>query len=81
MPSLTKKTAEKFLADPKSVDLSKISKVSEQLDSELLNKIVLIWRKRVLEDFKRTGFQGECKISSVKVRTRHWTAALAADGA
>ena len=57
MPSLTKKTAEKFLADPNSVDLSKISKVSDQLDSELLNKIVLIWRKRVLEDFKRTGFQ------------------------
>jgi uncharacterized protein YuzE len=24
---------------------------------------------------------GECKDSSVKVRTRHWTAALATDGA
>jgi predicted DNA-binding protein YlxM (UPF0122 family) len=55
--TLTNKIAEEFLADPKKVDLSGIRGVSEQLDSKLLNKIVLIWRKRVLEDFKRTGFQ------------------------
>jgi hypothetical protein len=57
MSSLTNNIAEEFLADPNSVDLSKISKVSEQLDSELRKKIVPIWRKWVLEDFKRTGFQ------------------------
>lgn len=55
--TLTNKIAKEFLAGPKKVDLSGISKISEQLDSELLNKIVPIWRKRVLEDLKRTGFQ------------------------
>jgi hypothetical protein len=28
-----------------------------------------------------SAFAGECKDSSVKVRTSHWTAALAVDGA
>ena len=34
-----------------------------------------------IKDSVETQYERECKDSSVKVRTRHWTAALATDGA
>jgi hypothetical protein len=34
-----------------------------------------------VNDRTKAATGGECKVSSVKVRARHWTAALAVDGA
>lgn len=58
MACLTKKTAQKFLADPKSVDLSKYTKVSEKVKWDCdLRKIVLLWRKIVRDDMKRSSYE------------------------
>ncbi len=43
--------------------------------------VSLVWLARHPHSAAKGDFGGECKDSSVKVRTRHWSAALAADGA
>ena len=57
MSCLTKKTAEKFLADPKSVDLSKYTKVSWEVSCYYLREILPIWRKIVKDDLSRSALQ------------------------
>lgn len=57
MSCLTKKTAQKFLADPKSVDLSKYTKVSWEVRCYYLREILPIWRKKVKDDLKRSALK------------------------
>jgi uncharacterized protein YuzE len=62
------------------LDYSKEGKVVG-IEMLYLSKRFDISQLKKLEVEPRELVGGECKDSSVKVRTRHWTAALATDGA